>query len=306
MRNDLSIIGKVALMDLNSAWVFVRVVQAGSLSEAARQLRMPVSTVSTKISRLEKRLGVTLVRRTTRKLYLTDAGSKYFEHATRACAEIEQAESATTKELEPSGLVRITSPVEMGSTTLVDALANFSKEFPKIEVGLVLSDRYVDLAAERVDLAIRIGELKDSNLIAKKIGSTKLHAYASREYLKARGEPKRPSDLEKHACLTFVGVIGNDWELRGAGRTASVRVAGPASANSLFALHRMALRGIGIALLPDFLCTSEVESGQLKKVLPDWSADRFPVHLLTLPMNQVPKRVRVVMDYLGKNLRHVF
>jgi DNA-binding transcriptional LysR family regulator len=294
-------------MDLNSAWIFVRVVQSGSLSAAARQLQIPVSTVSTKISQLEERLGVSLLIRTTRKLQLTEAGSRYLQLASEACKAIEAAEASTTSEQqEASGLVRMTAPVEMGSTLLTDAISQFKGEHPKVQVELILTDRVVDLVGEGIDLAVRIGALEDSTLVAKKIGSSYFQAYASPSYLKKHGEPRTPQDLRKHDCLNFQGPVKDVWELQKGGKRAQVEIQGSFSANNLVALQRLALQGRGIALLPRYFCLEDVADGRLRHVLKGYDSDRFVVHLVYPNQKFIPLRVRLMMDFMARNLQNVF
>jgi len=294
-------------MDLNSAWIFVRVVQSGSLSAAARLLQMPVSTVSTKISQLEERLGVSLLVRTTRKLQLTEAGSRYLQLASEACKAIEAAEASTTAEQqEASGIVRITAPVEMGSTLLADAISKFQGAHPKVQVELILTDRVVDLVGEGIDLAVRIGALEDSSLVARKIGSSHFQAYASPSYLKKHGEPRTPQDLRNHDCLNFQGPVKDLWELQNRGKRAQVEIEGSFSSNNLVALQRLALQGRGIALLPPYFCAEDVARGRLKHILKDYDSDRFVVHLVHPNQRFLPVRVRLLMDFIAQNLQGVF
>lgn len=295
-------------MDLNSAWVFVRVVQAGSFSAAARYLHMPISTVSAKVAHLEAALGVSLMIRTTRKLQLTEAGSRYFKHAVNACSEIQAAEAATSSEKEAiSGLIRLTAPVEMGSTSLTDVISDFLKANPNVQVELLLTDRLVDLVGEGIDVAVRVGEMSDSSLVAKKIGSTELQIYASPTYLKRKGEPKKPQDLATHNCLNFQDSVQGEWELDVGGKgKVRVQVKGTVASNNLISLQRLVLRGTGIALLPRFLCVEDEEKGSLKQILKNCTADYFPVYLVHPHQSFLPRRVRVFMDFVAENLHEFF
>jgi DNA-binding transcriptional LysR family regulator len=251
---------------------------------------------------------VTLLLRTTRKLQLTEVGSRYFEHAVNACAEFQAAEAATSDEQgEASGLVRLTAPVEMGSTSLADVISAFIEAHPKVQVEILLTDRIVDLIGEGIDLALRVAHLEDSSFIARKIGTTELQAYASPGYLKKHGEPKRPQDLKTHNCLSFHSSVQGTWELNvEGGDTVKIEVKGSAAANNLIAIHRLALSGRGVALLPWFLCAEDVASGRLKQVLKKCSADRYPVHLVYPRQKFVPKRVRVFLDFVAQNLHEFF
>lgn len=294
-------------MDLNAALVFVRVVQSGSFSKAARQMEMPVSTVSAKVAGLERRLGVTLIRRTTRKLNLTDAGSAYFSRAVNAVAELQQAEALSSLgKDEVQGRVRITAPVEMGSSTLSDVVAQFLKKNLKVSVDLLLTDRVVDLTGEGVDLAIRMGPLKDSTLVSKKIGVANLQVYASPQYLKKSPPLRRPQDLENHACLLFSVLSSGEWELSRGEMVQKVRVGGPFSANNLLAVQRMALNHFGVALLPSYICQEDIEKRKLIRVLEGWASSKSTVHLVHTPLKFMPKSTRAVWDHLSAHLNEVF
>ncbi len=295
-------------MDLNAARIFVKVVQSGGFSAAARLLKMPVSTVSTKVSQLERHLGSSLLVRTTRKLQLTDIGSRFYQHALNACNELQAAEASTHEEQEEvSGLIRLTGPIEMGATSLTDVIASFLKKYPKTQFELLLTDRIVDLVGEGLDLALRVGEMTDSSLMAKKIGFTGLQIYASPSYLKKFDEPKKPKDLEEHHCLNFEGFEDGIWHLKAMGKSAvKVRVKGAVSSNNLNSLHRLAVSGVGIILLPSFLCVEDVSQGRLKQILKDYNADQLPIYLVYPNQKFIPKRVRVFMDFVSENLKDFF
>ena len=200
-------------MDLNEIQVFVKVAQTGSFTQAAKQLQMPNSTVSARVSSLEKRLGVTLIQRTTRKLNLTPAGRSYYENCQKGLEQIVGAENEVTAgQGEPSGRLRITTPANVASTLMPDILTRFLQQYPKVELELILVDRRVDLVAEGVDLAIRAGELKDSSLIAKKLGVSYFATFASPAYLKKFGVPKEPKEISQFQCIQFVGMGREKWE----------------------------------------------------------------------------------------------
>ncbi|MDX9730172.1 MAG: LysR family transcriptional regulator [Bdellovibrionales bacterium] len=293
--------------DINAAHVFVRVVQAGSFSGAAKNLDMPISTVSAKVKTLEKQLGVSLLQRSTRKLNLTEMGAVYYQHAARAILDLEQAE-ALTQEAQAAiqGRVRMTAPVEIGTSTLTDVIATFLSKYPKVHVELILTDRVVDIIGERIDIALRMGDLKDSSLVSKRIGHTATNLYASPAYLKKNPAIKRPQDLEKHACLLFTNLKENEWLLERGNQRVRVRVQGPFSANNLVSLHRATLEGQGLALLPHFLCQEDIEKKRLIPILEDWATKRHPVHLVYPAQSFLPKTTRSLIDYISENLHHLF
>ena len=300
-------------MDLNGVLVFVRVIQAGSFSHAARQLGMPISTVSAKVAALERHLGVSLMRRTTRRLHLTESGSAYFQHAVKAVAELQQAEALTSQSQgDIQGRVKITAPVEMGMSSLADVVGEFVKRNPKMRVDLLLTDRLVDLVGDGVDLAIRIGQLKDSSLISKKIGQAGFQAFASPTYLKNAPPLRKPQDLVHHKCLIFSNQNESEWIFNRGNATArggedlKVRVQGPFSANNLFAIRRVTLQHLGVALLPSFLCLEDLEKKHLVRVLGNWSFGNHPVHLVYPQQKFLPKNTRAVLDFLTTHLHQVF
>ncbi len=294
-------------MDLNGALTFVRVVQAGSFSAAARNLKMPVSTVSTKIARLEEELKVSLLRRTTRKLHLTEAGERFFVHAARAVSELQEAQASTSADHgEPQGLLKVTATVDLGTTVLPELVAEFLKLYPLVRIELLLTDRVVDLVGEGVDLAIRAGHLEDSSLVSRKLGTAYFEAYASPSYIKKMGTPKKPQDLEKHDCLIFsVSHDAATWELHNGSKIATIDVKGRFAANNLASLHRMVISGHGIGLLPSFLCAPDVDAGRLAPLLKGWTSESVPVSIVYPKQSFVPRALRMFVDYLTENTSQV-
>ncbi|NOK04846.1 MULTISPECIES: LysR family transcriptional regulator [Myxococcus] len=265
-------------MDLNELLVFARVVQAGSFTAAARGLRMPKSTVSRKVSELETRVGAQLLQRTTRKLRLTDVGRTYYEHCARIVAEAEQAELAVTRmQAAPHGLLRVTTPLTF--SFIGPLVSTFIKQYPEVQLEMVCTDRNVDLVAEGFDVAIRAGRLADSSLMARRLGIVERVVIAAPSYLKARGTPKAPKDLEKHDCLLFgAGLENNIWTLHSGNRSVDVKVPARIVVNEPDMLYAVARAGSGIALLPNLHFSSELAAGRLQRILPDWSSTGAPVH----------------------------
>ncbi len=294
-------------MDLNAALVFVKVIQLGSFSKAARQIEMPVSTVSAKVAALERSLGVSLIQRTTRRLHLTDSGQIYFKHAVRAIAELQQAQTLTQEAQGGiQGKLKVTAAVEIGMSSVSDAVSVFIAKHPDVSVELVLTDRVVDLVGEGVDLGIRMGELKDSTLISKRIGLTGTRAYASPSYLKKAATLKKPQDLENHSCLVFTNIYDGYWTLEKGGTTVKVPVSGAFAANNLIAIHRVAVDGRGVALLPHFLCQDDVDKKRLIPVLDGWATRKTPVHIVYPQQSFLPKSTRALVDHLAATLHEIF
>jgi DNA-binding transcriptional LysR family regulator len=289
-------------MDLNEIQYFTWVAQTGSFSAAAKQAGVPKSTLSRKVSDLEKRLGVTLLRRTTRQIKLTDVGANYLQVCLKALTDLESAETvATETQSTPSGKLRIAAPVEIGSFFLAKVATDFVQKYPQIDLEFVLDDAVVDLIDQKIDLAVRAGSLPDSNLIAQKIGTSEMQLFASNAYLKKYGEPKNPKDLEKHCCLVFPNLAqGNSWELKGTSGRAKVNFTNKLTANQLSMIRTLAISGAGIALLPVFVGHEEVVKQNLVRVLSGWSSDREPMHAVYVNQPFIPQRTRLFLDALKK------
>ena len=268
-------------MDLNEVLVFIKVVQAGSFTQAAKQMGMPNSTVSSKVSSLEKRLATTLITRTTRRLSVTPAGQAYFKKCLLGLEEIKSGENEiAASKGEPQGLLRLTAPVELGSSVLPQLILAYTTKYPKVSVEVILTDRRVELLAENIDLAIRAGELRDSTLIGKKLGVSGFFLFCSPKYLKTRGEPRHPRELKDHNCLHFTPLGSESWKLVGPKGALNVSVPNKMIVNDLTMLKALTISGMGISLLPSFYCKSELQTGKLVRILPDWQTTPNPVHFV--------------------------
>lgn len=284
-------------MDFNEIAVFIKVVQLGSFSQAAKQLEMPNSTVSAKVSSLEKRLGTTLITRTTRRLSVTPAGEAYFKKCLRGFEEIKSGEDELAAiQGEPQGLLRITAPVELGASVLPPIVANYLDMYPKVGVEVLLTDRRVELLAENVDLAIRAGELKDSTLIGKKLGHGNFMLFASPKYLKAKGSPSHPRELKDHRCLHFTPLGHESWKLIGPKGALNVSVPSQVIINDLNMLKTMTINGAGISLLPSFFCNNEASAGKLIRVLPLWQTSAGPIHFVYPAQKFVSPKLSAFID----------
>jgi DNA-binding transcriptional LysR family regulator len=250
--------------------VFVRVVETGSFSAAARRLGLPKTTVSARVAGLERRLGVRLIQRTTRKLRMTEAGEKYFHHCAIATREVELAEAALQSAKEkPTGILKVTAPVDFGRAVLPPIVRAYTAKYPDVSVDLVVTNRVVDVVEEGIDLAIRwAGALKDSSLVARRFIETRSNLWTSPKYLKGLGKPTHPRDLANAAFLahpvlkTVVLTNGkSDFELPLNGRVDS---------DDLEVITALIVLGDGIAWLPDFLVADAMAAGKLVPVLPQW------------------------------------
>ena len=271
----------IAAMDLDGIAIFVKVLQAGSFSQAAKLLRMPNSTVSAKVSALEKRLGVTLLQRTTRKLRATQAGEAYFQRSVRALEELQAAENELeTGRGEPKGLLRLTAPVEVGHSLLPALVHAFLKKHPRMEVELIVTNRVLDLVVDGIDLAIRAGPLKDSSLIAKRFDLGDFGLWASPEYLTRHAAPRHPKELAQHNCLRFYRFKDDGFRLGHGRENFHIGVSGQLVADDFETLRSLAILGEGIAFLPSFLCS---ERQTHPRTSPVARRQSFPVTRLSCP-----------------------
>ena len=289
------------------AWaVFASVVEHRSFSGAAVALGVSKATVSKAISRLETRLGTTLFHRTSRRLTLTDSGSALAERAQRILNEGELAEEqALDAASAPAGLVRIAAPLTFGIKHLGPVLADFLALHPAIRIDLRLSDAFVDIVGEGIDVAIRIAELPDSSLRARRLGPVTGHIVGAPAYWEKHGRPRHPADLAHHACFTYANITNPDvWRFRKAGgEDAAVRVEGPIRTDNGEAILPALRAGLGVAVLPGFIVDDDLAAGTLEAVLPDWSTGSAALHLITPPGTLRPARVEVLIDFLTESLR---
>lgn len=285
-------------MDLNEILVFTKVVQAGSFVGAARELDMPKSTVSRKVSALEERLGARLLQRTTRRLRLTDVGQTYYQHVARVVTEVEDAELAVTRmQAAPRGLLRVTTPLNFGY--LGPIVASFLRRHPEVQVELVCADRVVDLVQEGFDVAIRAGSLSDSSLIARNLGSLESFMVASPTFLARTQAPEKPGDLARLDCVVFGGSPeGAKWKLSARGKTRSIEVRSRLVVNDFDVLEEAVRAGLGIAMLPVFRCVEHLRARTLRRVLPQWSSPVTPLHAVYPSTRYLSPKVKAFLDHL--------
>ncbi|MBX3210215.1 MAG: LysR family transcriptional regulator [Labilithrix sp.] len=292
-------------MDLNHVSAFVRVVQEGSFTAAARVLGLPKSSVSRSIAQLEQDLGVRLLHRTTRKLHLTEAGTSFHDRVSRALSDIDEATSAASDlQRELRGSIRVSAPLDLGVWAVAPIVARFVRRHPTVNIEVRLASRIVDLVAEGFDLAVRAGRLRDESLIARRVGSIDLGLYASSRYLARRGVPEAIDQLEGHDGILFRAESGlMKWKLTSsAGVEESFEPRGGIAADDISFLKKAALAGGGIALLPSFLVAREEEAGKLVRVLPDWRSAGDGLHVVYPSARYVPQRVVAFRDYLVQEL----
>lgn len=292
------------LPDLEAWAIFAAVVEHRSFSGAADAIGLSKATVSKAITRLEAHLGQSLFHRTSRRLALTEAGKPLAEHAARILANAQAAEEAARDAASaPVGRVRLAAPMGFGVSGVAPLLAEFLAANPGIEIDLHLSDAKVDIVAEGFDIALRIADLPDSSLRARRLCGVASHTVASPAYLARRGTPTHPAQLGEHCLLGYSNVHG-PWRFRGpGGADVAVRAEGPLAANSGEALVPALLAGLGIARLPGFIVGPLVGTRELTEILPDWTGTPLGLHLLTPPSALRPARVEALIAFLAARLR---
>jgi DNA-binding transcriptional LysR family regulator len=283
--------------------VFVRVVERGSFTLAAGELDLSRAVVSKYVSRLEERLGARLLHRTTRRLSLTEAGAALFEASRGALERIEEAEGAVAQlQSEPRGRLKASAPMSFGILHLGPAIAEFARAYPRVSLDLRLDDRFVDLVEEGIDVAVRIGTLTDSSLVARRLATTRTLVCASPAYLAEHGEPEAPEDLAAHNCLIYSYLsTANVWRFTGpGGRQIPVAVNGSFRINNGIMLGEAAAAGRGILLTPSFYVAPLLRDGRLKRILPGYRLPELGIHAVYSERTQVPPKVRVFIDFLAQ------
>lgn len=290
------------MRDLSAMAVFARVVETESFTRAAAELSLSKSAVSKQVSRLEDRLGVRLLNRTTRRLSLTEAGAAFYDGCQKTLAEAEAAEQAVTRlAVEPRGVLRVNAPMTFGVLHVGPALPAFLSACRELTLDLALNDRLVDLVEEGYDVAVRVGVLAESSLVVRRLAPSRMVVCAARRYLADKGRPATPDDLGRHDCLIYsFRAAGPDWHFRGPEGLRRVKVSGRLCANNGDVLLTAALNGLGIALLPTFIAGEALRAGQLQRVLPGWRiAEEANVYAVYPTSRNLSPKVRVFIDFLA-------
>lgn len=291
------------LPDLEALAIFAKVAETRSFSGAADALSLSKATVSKAVSRLELRLGTTLLHRTSRRFSLTDSGRGLAARAAHMVAEAEAAEGeALEQSLKPRGLVRLAAPMSFGMAYVAPALPEFLATHPDISVDLHLSDEVIDLVGGGFDCALRIADLPDSSLTARRLRPIRRVLVAAPAYLEQRGRPKHPEDLVRHSCIGYAyGPNAETWRfMNAAGEEAVVRPIGPLRANNADALTASLCAGLGVAPQPDFIYWRDLAAGKLETVMTDWALAPISLHLVAPGGGPRPARVTALMDYLTR------
>jgi DNA-binding transcriptional LysR family regulator len=288
---------------------FVRVVETGSFSAVAREQTSTQSAISKQVAALEKHLGAKLLTRTTRTLALTDDGHRYFEDARRLVAEVTEAEGQLRRgEQQLRGWLRLASSVGFGVRVLRPHVHSFLAAHPGVKVDLKLNDGFIDLVEHGIDVAVRIGILADSTLVARRIGRIRRAVVASRAYVQAATAqgtlPGIPEDLKQHPCIVYTELrTRNLWDFSTPdGSSVSVRVEGPLQTNASDIVRAAVLDGVGIAYSPTWLFQDLIDSGEVQVLLPGWQTSPLPLHLVSPPERRHAAKVRVFSEHLARAL----
>ncbi|KXU87509.1 LysR family transcriptional regulator [Paraburkholderia monticola] len=289
---------------LEAMSILVAVVDAGSLSAAARHLDMPLATVSRKVGELEAHLKTRLLQRTTRKLSLTEAGAAYVAACRRILEEIGEAERAATGEYAtPKGELVVSAPIVFGRLHVVPVIADFLAHYPDIDIDLVLTDRVVHLIDEHADVAIRIGELPDSSLVARRVGTVRRVICGSPAYLDAKGAPAEPADLGAHRCITFEALESMRAWTFGSGKSSlSVPVRSRLAVNTADAAIAAATLGVGLIRVLSYQVADAIRADELRIVLEAFESAPLPVHLVHAGQTPLPLKLRAFLDFATPRL----
>lgn len=294
-------------MDRLSAMnMFIRVVETGSFSAVAKELNSTQPTVSKNIAELESWLGAKLLNRSTRSLRLTETGSDYYERCVAILQDVEDAEqNVGLLQTQPKGLVRVSAAVAFGRLHIVPRLENFFARYPDIKIDVRLNDRVVDLIEEGIDIAFRIGNLRDSNLIARKLCTSPTAAAASPEYLKKYGVPRHPRDLKEHNYVVYTDLDSpGQTTFLESGEPVHIKVSGNLQTNNSDVIRSALLDGLGIAQVPRWLIGDKVAAGELVEVLSEYQSAPTSVHAVYSPGRHVPSKLRCFIDYFTDEFKN--
>jgi DNA-binding transcriptional LysR family regulator len=279
---------------------FARIVEGGSLSAGARAVGKSLPAVCRSLAQLEKRLGERLLHRTTRRIALTEAGTEFYERCRRIVAEIEEAEAAVRAQtIEPQGVLAVTAPLLFGRMHIAPVVVEYLRRYRKASVSLILADRLINLVEEGIDVAIRIGELADSTLVARRLGAIPRVVCASPEYLKHHGAPARPQDLARHECVRFTGLSPTrEWAFL----EEKIKVEGRFVTNNGDAAIDAALHGLGLVMVLGYQVEQPLADGRLVRVLEDFEPAPAPVHAVYSSARLVPAKLKAFLELLSESI----
>lgn len=284
------------MQDLNEMAIFAVVVGSGSFTKAAEKLKLPKSTVSRKVSQLEKRIGVRLINRTTRNLKATETGKLYYQHCVKMLEQAEEADRVVNNmQAEPSGLLRISTPLSFGTPFFVGAIKKFLEQYPKVDVEIISDDKLIDMLDQEVDIAFRVGPLSDSSLIARNLGTARLSLCASPDYLAKHGNPKTLNDLNQHTCLSHPH---SPWSFRGPSGQIDFDPKSRMISNDMEMIRKMSIDGFGIGAVPQILISEDIRAGRLITVLPETPFAERTFYLVYPSRREPPSKVIAFTEFI--------
>lgn len=294
------------MSQLEDMRLFITVLDCKSFTAAAELMGLSKQFVSRRLIQLEERLGVRLINRSTRKLDVTPLGQAYYESAKKILNDVDEAEQAITQQRAiPQGALRLSAPMSFGTLYLSTLLPGFLKQYPDVSIEMDLSDRTVDLLAEGYDMAIRIGVLTDSSLVARLLGSSKMLTCCSSDYLAQRAAPQKPLDLHQHDCLVYGHSKSVDWIYRHQGQAERIAVRGRYRVNNGELIRDAAIAGLGIAQLPNFIAGQAIQTGKLVTVLDEFQPPALNVYAVYPQHRQRSLLIRILSDYLHDKLSQI-
>ena len=291
------------MQDLNEMAIFAIVVSSGSFTRAAEKLKLPKSTVSRKVSQLEKRVGVRLINRTTRNLKPTETGKLYFSQCQKMLEQAEEADRVVNNmQSEPSGLLRISTPLSFGTPFFIGVIKQFLEKYPKVNVEIISDNKQIDMLEHEVDIAFRVGPLSDSSLIARNIGTARLSLCASPEYIKKHGLPKSINDLDSHTCITHPI---SPWVFQSSNGKVDFQPQSRMIANDMEMIRKMVREGFGIGAVPQILISEDLRNNSLVKILPDMPFQERTFYLVYPSRREPPSKVVAFTDFIFSNCQPV-
>lgn len=290
-------------MDLNAALILVRIVDKGSFTAAAQELGMTKAMVSRRIAELERRLGVRLLYRSTRQLTLTEEGEQYYQRCSKAVDALTEAElMLSARQQEVTGTLKLAVPIETGQLVVGRMVAKFLQRYPAMQVELELTNRILDPISEGLDAVVRVGDMSNSNLAARRLWSTERLLCASPDYLARSSAIARPEDLLRHERVAVSsGFLASHWCFERDGREVLVDPPSRFRVNNITCAREAAKAGLGVASLPAMLCLEELERGELVSLLPEWQQPRVPIYLLFPERRLMPRKLRAFIDFMVEN-----
>jgi len=302
----LSFYGVILINKLIAMQVFMQIIESGSLTKAANALNTSLPTVVRTLAALEEHLNIQLINRTTRKITITEEGQRYLQRCQRIQYEIEQSElEISANQKAPTGKLKITASVMFGSTYIAPLVAKFLQKHPQVNIELVLSDQNINLVKEGIDIAIRIGVLSDSNMVAKKVGTVRRVICATPKLLNKLGTINHPKDLTSMPCIHFSGLShGNNWHLHQGDKIHSIPVKGPLTCNNITSVLNVVKESLGLGMFLSYQVDKEINNGDLRLILEEYEPEPLDVSVVYSHAKLMSTRIRYFVDWVTHELKH--